>query len=500
MKRKIFTAALLALSFSIPTTAFGQYAEHALRLSYLSYGGTARFTGMGGAFGAIGGDFTTLSINPAGIGVYKSSEASVTPLIYNTRSFSEYVTSNEYRTQREEFRTRVNINNAGFVFTGLMSNSDFKAFQFGIGYNRVANFNNSTYFEGFNPNNSFLRVLADDATVANGNGQYNINDPWYIDELAGAVNLFMFDSIKNRFYPDKDKNVNQSALLRKEGGIDELVFTVGGNYADKLYFGVTLGFPFMSYWQLYQYDEWDATASQDFSRMAYDETYQSNGAGVNGKFGVIYKPIPSLRVGAAIHTPTYYWLIQESEDMIMSSYFRKNSQWNATAYSPVREYDYSQITPMRLIGSLAYVAGKIATISADYEWVDHSMNKLRPSREAVLSDANMEMKNFYGNQHIVRTGVEFRLNDFYFRGGYGWYSSPFQNETVNDMSLNTWSLGAGFRAGAFGLDFAFQNARCKSKYYPYFTDQYGWHDNGPSPFANLTDNANSYMLTFSYRY
>jgi hypothetical protein len=502
MKKSIVTATLLALSFLIPDISFGQYAEQALKLSYLSYGGTARFTGMGGAFGAIGSDFTTLSVNPAGIGVYKNSEFSFTPVIYNTRSFSEY---GEYlkpseKKHQQEFGVRFNINNIGLIFAAPIANSDFKAVQFGIGCNRLANFNNRIYFEGRNERNSFVRALSDDATVAYQNNDFYPNAPLYADELADAVNLFEYDPVTKRFYPDMERNVSQSAWIQREGGIDELVFTLGGNYSDMLYFGATLGFPVMSYWEYYQYTEWDPYVTTQFRSMTYDETYKSDGAGVNGKFGVIFKPVSFLRVGAALHTPTYYWLIQESGWMSMTSSFKDSTQWNNTASTPVREFEYSQTTPMRAIGSLAFTIGKIAIISADYEWVDHSMNRLLPTREPAMFNANTEIRNNYKSQHIVRTGAELRWNNLYGRGGYGWYSSPFQNKDVNNMSLHIWSLGAGFRAGAFGLDFAYQHAQNKSKYYPYDADKYGRHNNDPSPFANLKDNANSYMLTLSYRY
>ena len=492
MKKRIVIAATFALSFLTPTMVFGQYAEQALRLSYLSYGGTARFTGMGGAFGAVGGDFTSLSINPAGIGVYTKSEVTFTPLIYNTRSFSEYFGNN-----MEEFRVRMNVNNAGWVFALPMGNKGLKYIQFGIGYNRLANFNNSIFFEGFNSNNSFLRALSDDATYYGLDP--NLRNPMYADELAVVTNLLFPDSLSLEWFADMKKDVYQNALLRREGGIDELVFTMGGNYSDMLYLGVTLGIPFMSYWQSYQYQEWDPKETTEFKEMRYEEDYRSDGAGINAKIGAIFKPIPSLRIGAAIHTPTYYWLIQETEWMGMSSSL-KTSKWNKTEFTPERVFEYSQATPMRAIGSLAFVAGKIATISADYEWVDHTMNTLQPSRESAMRDANTEIRNYYTNQHIVRAGAELHWNNLYLRGGYGWYSSPFKNSNVNDMSLNTWSVGAGIRAGAFGLDFAYQNARSKSKYYPYDADRYGWYNNDPSPYATLTNNANSYMLTFSFRY
>ena len=500
MKKNIVIAATFALFFSMPFLSFGQYAEQALRLSNLSYAGTARFTGMGGAFGAVGGDFTTLSINPAGIGTYKKSEITFTPLFYNTRSFSEYFGDN-----REELGTCLNISNIGFVFAATMPKSDLRAIQFAVGCSRLANYNNRIHFEGLNDRNSFVRTLSNDATVADWNNAYNINNPYYADELAGATNLLYKEG--DRWFANMDKNVSQSAWLQRKGGIDELVFTLGGNYLDKLYIGTTLGFPFMTYWHLYQYEEKDITGTQNIRGMRYEETYQSEGAGINGKFGVIYKPVSFLRIGAAIHTPTYYFLIKENEWMTMSSSFRDSIRWSITASSPEREFEYSQMTPMRAIGSLAFTIGSIAVINTDYEWVDHSMNTLYSSEEgvtsndmSVLNNANTDIRNSYKNQHIVRTGVEIHLNAFYIRSGYGWYSSPFKNKNINNMSFQTFAFGAGFRAGAFGLDFAYQYARNKSKYYPYEADKYGWYNNDPSPYAKITDNANSFMLTFSYRY
>ena len=52
--------------------AYGQGAIDAYRISQPDMKGTARFMGMGGAFSALGGDLSTLSQNPAGIGIYLS--------------------------------------------------------------------------------------------------------------------------------------------------------------------------------------------------------------------------------------------------------------------------------------------------------------------------------------------------------------------------------------------------------------------------------------------
>mgnify|MGYP002233871926 CR=1 FL=1 len=52
--------------------------------------GTARFVGMGGAMGALGGDISTIGTNPAGIGIYRSNDAMM------SFSFSSYGTESNY--------------------------------------------------------------------------------------------------------------------------------------------------------------------------------------------------------------------------------------------------------------------------------------------------------------------------------------------------------------------------------------------------------------------
>ena len=62
-----------SLSFLIITSVcFAQNEEDALRYSNLHFGGTARYIGVSGAFGALGADISVLSVNPAGMARYKN--------------------------------------------------------------------------------------------------------------------------------------------------------------------------------------------------------------------------------------------------------------------------------------------------------------------------------------------------------------------------------------------------------------------------------------------
>ena len=81
----------------MPFLIHAQDLADALRYSNIAVSGTARAGAMGNAFGALGGDFTSASINPAGIGLYRSSELTITPISGSTRVESMY-----YGTGRQD--------------------------------------------------------------------------------------------------------------------------------------------------------------------------------------------------------------------------------------------------------------------------------------------------------------------------------------------------------------------------------------------------------------
>ena len=72
MKKKIVMMAFATLA----TVSVGaQSAYDAMNIASNDLNGTARFVGMGGAMGALGGDISTIGTNPAGIGIYRSNDA-----------------------------------------------------------------------------------------------------------------------------------------------------------------------------------------------------------------------------------------------------------------------------------------------------------------------------------------------------------------------------------------------------------------------------------------
>jgi hypothetical protein len=97
MKKLILLTGILCAAGTINAQTHAdalRYSQH-----YLS-GTTARSVGMGGAFGALGGDFSTLSTNPAGIAVYRGSELTFSPEIYVSGTDSRYF-GNENKESQE---------------------------------------------------------------------------------------------------------------------------------------------------------------------------------------------------------------------------------------------------------------------------------------------------------------------------------------------------------------------------------------------------------------
>ena len=72
--KKIYFVAAMAVA-TLPAVAQETYQDTKLVENELN--GTARYVGMGGAMEALGADLSTMSTNPAGIGLFRSSQIAV---------------------------------------------------------------------------------------------------------------------------------------------------------------------------------------------------------------------------------------------------------------------------------------------------------------------------------------------------------------------------------------------------------------------------------------
>jgi hypothetical protein len=455
--KKIFHFAIGGILLS--NLSIAQNETDALRYSQTTFGGTARSNAMGGAFGALGADFSSLSTNPAGIAIYKKSEMTITPSFFNQTS-----NSNMNGASLQDSKANFNLGNMGFVFAYYndKAESKWKGVSFGIGYNRMNNFNNRIEMQTTNSKGSLLDVYLADGQ-ANG---FNNSDQ-FGTQLAWNSNLVWQDSASGNFYHVLPYyGETQKKYIESSGSQGETVFSLGANYDDKLYVGGTLGIQNIHYSESSQYTESMANDTvYGFKNFTLKQSLSTTGTGVNFKFGMIYKPINWMRIGAAFHSPTYFSMHDSWNSSISSVFTGSNAQYSSSASSPAGTFDYSLTTPARAVGSVGFVIKKMGLISADYEIVDYSSARLNSSSYDFINE-NQAIGNKYTAAQNVRVGGELRLQPLSIRAGAAYYGSPYRNGGSNGARTSI-TGGIGFREQNFFIDFAYVYTMTKDSYYFY---------------------------------
>jgi hypothetical protein len=423
-------------------------------------GGTARSVSMGSAFGALGGDFSSLSINPAGIGVYRSSEFTITPNFSTGKVGSKF-----YGSSEEDIKYDFALGNIGLVFAfntpGQPNEPGWKGFQVGFGINRHTNFNNRSVYEGFNTQSSLMTEY-----LAIANAENNPLDPKDFDPFTTdlAWETFLLDVDNDQFIVDKENgNVFQRRETNTSGSMREVVLTFGSNYSDRLYLGASFGFPRVTYESDYIYVEEDdpANPNEYFNSLELTDRLKTTGSGFNFKFGAIFRATDMIRLGAAVHTPTFY----DMEDQFRTSLKSDLSFGSYDASSPNGRFNYELNTPLRFIGSLGMVLGTQGLLSFDYEYADFTQMRLRSS-SYMFTNENRVIRNNFEVQHNFRIGGEVKLDPIILRAGYTLNTSPYKSG-VNDAQRGTISAGLGMRDKNFFIDFGYYLTQYTENYYPY---------------------------------
>ena len=374
---------VLTIVFVVPFLVQAQDLVDALRYSNVQIQGTARAGGMGNAFGALGGDFTSVSINPAGIGLYRSGELSITPVFRQTKVDATYYGSTQndnnynFAFNNLSYVTTINTKNPGEM--GLIN------VNIGLGFNRLKDFNSEIFAKGDNVNGSFLDYITSYANAdgfdPNGNNNSYMSD--YYERLAWNTDLLLYDQNNNEYWHDmQDAGYGQSQQknISKQGSIDEYSLAVGLNFNYKLYIGGSIGITDLFYKENSQIMEWDKNNNIPyFNDMQFDSYLRTTGTGYNVKLGVIFKPINEIRIGASIHTPTFYNLHDAFDTKMNSSitYADNSTQKYEASPNSISQYDYDLVTPLRATLSGAFIIEKKGLLSLDYELVDYSSAKLR---------------------------------------------------------------------------------------------------------------------------
>lgn len=487
MIKKIFISAALLL----PIFLFGQNEDDALRFSYFNTTGTARYTAMGGAMGALGADFSALSTNPASIGMYRRTEITFTPSFYLDNTTTNYYGS----TASGLPRFNVNIGNLGLVVTSVNENLEgrlkgrrlstrerkrvrgWMASSFAIGINRQAGFQQNFVAEGVNTRSSIADVFA-----ANSQGL-----DWTQNQLNPfaeflAFSTYVIDTVNNSntqyisYVPYA--GTLQRFENRTKGSVSEVVLSYGANYNHKWYFGGTLGIPRVRYTSqsiYYETDPMDTISAVEgalFDSLKFTNNLVSKGSGINLKLGVIFRASDKFRIGIAFHTPSYL-RITDNYEASMSTRF--NNPGNPSFYAEKKggQFTYNLVNPLRAIFSAAAVFGKRGLLSVEYELIPYNMSRISASGYN-FDDINEAIKNKYALTGNAKVGGEYRLTDqLAWRMGFTYFGNPFKNTLNNSRTAFNASTGIGIRKDGMFLDITYVFGYRSQDYYVYdssFTD------------------------------
>lgn len=468
---------------------FSQTTADIVRYSQSTNFGTARSTAMSGAFGALGGDLSTFSTNPAGIGVFRKSEVSITPSLSfsNTKSGSRSASDNSFQ-----------MGDAGAVISFYSPDFDWRGFNFGINYTNMNNYNRKTDQYIANSPTSFSQAIAQQANYDIAAGFM----PGIMETLASESNVIIWNEAIGFYDPVvmKPTRTHQRKNIKEDGYQGEYAFTFGTNYKDKLYLGLTIGLQSIYYKSKSVYAETpDKDNFYELDYFDYLEQLKTTGVGTNLKFGVIYRPIPELRLGATIHTPTYYSMTDRYYSDMYSLYQTPDAEGYYDYLSDPYEYkyDYDMRTPWRALLSVATVLNQKAILSVDYEYIDYTSAKLSngdgyydfyDSEEGP--GTNDDIKRYLRSTHNVRIGAEYRYNSlFSLRGGYSYYASPYKHDK-SLLKLQTVSAGFGLNFGPFYCDAAYlyKFSKDTTLFYSYLDPEDAFYDVISEPVRNKYNN------------
>lgn len=531
MRTNIVRQGILALAvLFLSANAFraqAQYINDVLRISQADYGSTARFKALGNAQTSLGGDLSALGGNPAGLGFFNQSDFSFSFDFLGDRNDTRYFDSaNQYSLDK------LGINQAGIVlniptrrFAGSDMQQGWLNFNVGLGYHKTNNFNSALGYSGINNSSTFAHFLADQRDIGNQvEGDFGWESFLLDYNESNPSNVYHYPAVL-------EGNNAQKNVLNDRGHQSTTNLAFGSNYSNKLFLGFSLGLTSFNYSTKQLFGEDGYTKSYDDiyrenpnsefldsssdayqlleAEYAMEYNYRQNtrGTGVNGTFGLIYKPTPAVNIGFSATTPTWYNISDEGFTYMDVWYYD-----NAQATEPFHTYNSDEVsdyleyrvrTPYRISGGVSTVFGQ-GLISVDLEYIDYSSMHFSASdalglaaKETLDDNMNNEIKSNYTSATNFRMGGEYRFTEQLLgRLGYAHRGSPLKD---SDLKTETVSGGLGYRMGNMYLDLTYQHFTQSYQSRPYQIDTNFW-TGYENPAAEVTNTRHNVFLTVGFKF
>ena len=478
------------------TTTWSQSLEElSLLFSRTNTPGSARILGLGGAQTSLGGDFSSASSNPAGLGMFNRSEFTISPTLSVVNSKAAY-----FGDTTNEFKTKLSIPSISYAFNMKRDNGSWLGGTVAITLTRLNDFNSTIRYEGINPNNSigdYFAIDSDGINPADFDGsQYNtLNrlayNTYFIDTLNFDNFLYYISPVGINFFDESDVPRSfQTETIEYSGKQNQWSVSYGTNFSDRFFFGAGLHIRTITYSNKKTYSEsgyfFEAFPSYDpLDEFYLEENLRVSGSGFSGTIGSIVRPVDGLQVGVSYNLPTTYFL-SESYTAYMSADWNNFDYYGDGGVVLDGIYDdqidelineYKLKTPGKVSAGVTYFFKKLGFVSADVDAVDYSGGTYKPRLAGDSYDSeNASVDTLYKRVVNFRVGGEFRLRNLRLRSGFGLLSDPYVIKKNDAYSgVFSYSLGIGYRAPKFYADAALV-IRTRSDFYnPYTT--YGYSVN-----------------------
>ncbi len=501
MKNRYF---LFATALMIAMSANAQETYENAKLVGEDLNGTARYVGMGGAMEALGADISTIGTNPAGLGLLRHSNISVSGGILMQSNGKEFANGN---------KTNASFDQIGGVYSTRTGAKSF--LNFGFNYHKGKNFdyilNAANSLNGSSQNKqSFIKGLLGDE----GKGGFFIDrDPktkanvGYSD-LNKKSNAYTFSQIDYLYYNtliptnnpvkpyDYDGGNDYTFNRAHNGYIGNYDFSVSGNLNDRVYLGVTFGIKDVHYNAYSEYSENLVSGA----RASVADNRSITGSGFDVTAGVIVRPIESspFRIGAYVKTPTWYDLTTSNTTSLID--YRNYGAANNSKYVN-NSYDYKIWTPWKFGFSLGHTIGSSLALGATYEYEDYGRINTRINDGGYIdywtgsyydsSIADTQMNNHtrevLKGVSTLKLGVEYKpTTNLALRAGYNYVSPMYASDGQKDPGLsslgtsyasatdytnwkatNRFTLGVGYQIDKFNIDLAYQYSSQSGDFYPF---------------------------------
>jgi hypothetical protein len=498
------TIILFLIGLAPIINSYSQNSSDALRYSTGEVQGTARFKAMSGAFGALGGDVSAISINPAGAAIFNMSHGALSVDILSVSNEANYGDGTNTISG-----THFDLNQIGgvFVFKNYDNNSQWKKFVISLAYEQLQNYDNFFIAKGKTNNtigNYFLNYAnglpLDEISALPGEtiseaydeiGYYNgyshqqayIGYESYILEPESqddSNTVYSSNIAPGNFYQEYSHMAN--------GYNGKLTANLAFQYNDAVYLGLNLNSHFINYSQTTHLFEENTNAGSSINQVDFENTLYTTGGGFSLQLGGIFKLNKNFRVGFTYDTPT--WLtIREETTQYLSTINDAENIINVVNPNVINVFpEYKLQTPSKITASAAMIFGKKGLLSFDYSRKDYSTAKFKPENDSFFSSQNNQISNTLDVANTYRLGGEYRHQQMSFRAGYKLIESPFK--TTNSIGdLRGFSLGFGYNFGNSRLDFAYENSRRNIDYQLYET--------GLTNVANIDASNSNVSLTLS---